>query len=171
MTMGNKFTDEQKAMLLWKLAPGDANKVMSGQSPVPSKERIAGPEDIKEEKVSDDCCKTVRMDLHIPTSAMHELEKGHIPEMQEDHWFMYCRDGIMRWYRSWTGIRVFEARYHKDENDYVIEDIKVTVGIPDVPLAGPQSAGDLFMVLCLADAGADFWPSWNLYVEDLEKGE
>ena len=66
---------------------------------------------------------------------------------------------------------MFEARYHKDENDYVIEDIKVTVGIPDVPLAGPQSAGDLFMVLCLADAGADFWPSWNLYVEDLEKGE
>lgn len=169
--MGNKFTDEQKAMLLWKLAPGDANKVISGQSPVPSKERIAGPEDIKEEKVSDDCCKTVRMDLHIPTSAMHELEKGHIPEMQEDHWFMYCRDGIMRWYRSWTGIRVFEARYHKEENDYVIEDIKVTVGIPDVPLTGPQSAGDLFMVLCLADAGADFWPSWDLYVEDLEKGE
>ena len=48
--MEKKLTDEQKAMLLWKLAPGGANKVISGQSPVPSKERIAGPGDIRKRR-------------------------------------------------------------------------------------------------------------------------
>ena len=47
----------------------------------------------------------------------------------------------------------------------------VTINIGDVPVSGPQSAGNLFMMLCMAEAGGNFWPMWGEYLKNLENGE
>lgn len=158
-------------MLLWKLAPGDANKVMAGKDPRPVKNETAGSDSWKCQDDVDSERETVGMGVNVPGWAMEELMKGHIPETMEDHWFMYFEDGIMRWYRSWTGYPVFEARCRQDGEDWVIDDMDVTIGIPEVPFTGPQSAGSLFMMLITAEAGANFWPFWDEYLEALQEGE
>jgi hypothetical protein len=40
--------------------------------------------------------------IEVDAEDMEILRKGHIPNAQEDHWFMYCDDEHIRYYRSWT---------------------------------------------------------------------
>lgn len=53
----------------------------------------------------------VRLNIRVPLEDFRAVEMGHIPQEMEDHWFMYCADGHIRWYRSWTGMCVFDATY------------------------------------------------------------
>lgn len=57
---------------------------------------------------------TLPLDLTIPSAAMRIVERGHIPDAMEDHWFMYCDDSTIRYYRSWTGFCIFVAKYFDD---------------------------------------------------------
>lgn len=166
-----KITDEQRALMLWKLAPGDANRVLNGEDSIPTKDRVATASSWHIDVMKDADIRTVNMGVPVSNDVMELLEKGHIPQVQEDHWFMYCADGVMRWYRSWTGYQVFAARYYKTEDGFVISDMDVTINLGDVPVSGPQSAGNLFMMLCMAEAGGNFWPMWGEYLKNLENGE
>ena len=41
---------------------------------------------------------------------------GHIPEVMEDHWFMYCDENSINYFRSWTGNQIFKG-YYRLENE------------------------------------------------------
>lgn len=171
MEKKNVITDESRAMLFWKLGPGDANRLLDGESPVRHTDRVASASDINAEPIPEETLKTVPMNDSVHPREMEVLSIGHIPQVQEDHWFMYVENGVMRWFRSWTGIRVFEANIAETENGYMIDNLKVTVGIPDVPFTGPRSAVALFRMLVSAQVGKDFYPYWDEYIDALEKGE
>ena len=46
---------------------------------------------------------TKAMDFLLTDHQMQQITLGHIPDAMEDHWFMYCDDQYIRYYRSWTG--------------------------------------------------------------------
>ena len=60
----------------------------------------------------------VKVDCNISLTKeeFENLSIGHIPESMEDHWFMYCDDNSINYFRSWTGIQIFKG-YYKFEND------------------------------------------------------
>ena len=56
----------------------------------------------------------LNLDATISSDDMQMVKKGHIPEAMEDHWFMYCDDTTIRYYRSWSGYCIFIAKYVDD---------------------------------------------------------
>ena len=64
-------------------------------------------------------------EFKITKEEMNILKMGHIPEVMEDHWFMYCDDNSINYYRSWTGIQIFKAYYKIVDDEYVIYEIDV----------------------------------------------
>lgn len=80
-----KEEKEQKqqfmAIMHWKLGLGDFNKVMSGESPLPDKSKIATAKDWHTEPMPDDPQEVTNMpfDFKIPNNAMAIIRKGHIP--------------------------------------------------------------------------------------------
>ena len=86
-----KLTDEQKALLAWKLGPGDANKFLRGENPIPEKKVRATADSWKIKPISDKCG-TLVLHMYIRDDNMEILKMGHIPEVMEDHWFIWCDD-------------------------------------------------------------------------------
>lgn len=74
-------------------------------------------------------CGTLVLNQYITAKNMEVIRMGHIPEVMEDHWFIWCDDSHIRIHRSWTGICMFEAEYRKaaDDDGYVIGDVKVNL--------------------------------------------
>lgn len=68
---------------------------------------------------------TIPMDETIPSAVMRIVKQGHIPEAMEDHWFMYCDDTTIRYYRSWTGFCIYIAKYEDDGTNCRITDLTV----------------------------------------------
>lgn len=100
----------------WQLGLGNFNNVLSGKSPLPNKSKTVTSCDWNIEPMPSDSNEMSEMafDFRISGEAMEIIRKGHIPEVQEDHWFMHCDEEYIRYYRSWTGICAFEAHYKKD---------------------------------------------------------
>ena len=68
---------------------------------------------------------TLPMDETISSAAMRTVKLGHIPEVMEDHWFMYCDDTTIRYYRSWTGFCIYIAKYEDDGTNCRITELTV----------------------------------------------
>lgn len=166
--------EQQKAMLLWKLGPGDINKLLTGGNPIPEKKVRATEESWHDLKPMAEKNGEILMGVKIMDEVMEILRMGHIPEVMEDHWFMYCTDDTIRFFRSWSGECVFEAQYEKgsaEDGGYVITRLLVNLDCPDVPYMGPQAAGDLFMCLVSAEVGADCYRYWERFEDSLENGK
>ena len=162
---------ERRALLLWKLGPGDMNRLMSGENPCPEKTQRATADSWQNLQQMPEKVGLVKMGVPVSAEDMEILRMGHIPAVMEDHWFMYCDDTAIRYYRSWTGTLIFEAEYCRDGDGYKITSLKVNLECGDVPWMGPQAAGSLFMCLAAADIDADWYRFWERFVENLEKGE
>jgi len=161
----NEEQKQQLALLLWKMGPGDINKLLSGGNPIPEKKTRATSESWKVMPMGDKTG-TVRMNVSVSPEDMAILEMGHIPQVQEDHWFMYCENNSIRFYRSWTGTPVFFADYEKTGDGFVFT--KLTVNIGDGGFGfGPKAAGDLFMTLTAAEIGADWMRHWKHFEESV----
>ena len=154
------------AIMHWKLGLGDFNKVMSGESPLPDKSKIATAKDWHTEPMPDDPQEVTNMpfDFKIPNNAMAIIRKGHIPEVQEDHWFMYCDDEYIRYYRSWTGMCGFEAHYKKAEGCYVIDSLKMNHALAEFGVNGDEAGAALFCYLVIAESGGDADAAWQNYL-------
>lgn len=164
--------NEKEAMLFWKLAPGDVNKAMLDQDPNPSKDTVATAESWHDLKGLPENIGRISTNITVIAEDMATIRLGHIPEVMEDHWFMYCDAGTIRYFRSWTGICIFEADYSgNDEDGYVITEVRVNLECADVPYMGPMAAGHLFMALLAAEVGAPWMPLWAEFESNLEKGE
>jgi len=158
------------AIMRWKLGLGNFNKIMNGESPLPDKSKTATANDWKTEPMplnSEDVTE-MPFEFRIPAAAMDIIRKGHIPEAQEDHWFMYCDDEYIRYYRSWTGICAFEAHYKKDEEDYCIDNLKMNHDLAEFGVNGDEAGAALFCYLVIAESGGDAERAWNNYLQAWE---
>lgn len=67
----------------------------------------------------------VALNIKLSEERMQQVEMGIIPQEMEDRWFMYCSDGHMRWFRSWTGYCIFDAEYIRDGGGYLITTLHI----------------------------------------------
>jgi hypothetical protein len=163
--------DGFKAMMHWKLGLGNFNNIMRGESPLPNKERIATSADwdIEPMPESKEETSTIKLAIPIPEEAMAILRKGHIPEEQEDHWFMYCDDEYIRYYRSWTGMCAFVAHYHKEGEVYFIDELTMNHALAEFGVNGNEAGVWLFRYLITAESGGDAAIAWQDYLDAWDK--
>lgn len=97
----------------------------------------------------------VKIDFEVPTEAMDTIRKGHIPEAMEDHWFMYCDDEHIRFYRSWTGICIYEARYEKTDSGCKITSLTINRLQEQYQETNDRRDCCLFLYLLVSQAGGN----------------
>lgn len=49
----------------------------------------------------------MELDIHLNEEELEIVKRGHIPEVMEDHWFMYYENSKLYIHRSWTGFCCF----------------------------------------------------------------
>lgn len=60
----------------------------------------------------------VRLDRAFSTEDMAVIRRGLCPDQMEDKWFVYWDKDILYFHRSWTGICIYEVRFHVDRHGY-----------------------------------------------------
>ena len=158
--------EEFKAIMHWKLGFGNINKIIKGESPHPCKEKVATSSDWKTEPMPESAEEISIIKLAIPISykEMAVLQKGHIPQEQEDHWFMYCDGEYIRYYRSWSGKCAFVAHYHKEEGCYIIDELTINRALAEFGVNGTEAGAWLFRYLITAETGGDEAGAWQDYI-------
>lgn len=122
-------SDEVKeAVRMWTSGLGDMNKVLRGENPLPEKSIVATAKSWKIYPMPKNH-KTISTDIVIDCTMMDILRKGHIPDVMEDHWFMYCTKSHIRYYRSWTGYCVFDAHYRQKDDKFIIDTLAVNTEV------------------------------------------
>lgn len=156
----SKQTD---AILMWTNGLGHMGKAFNREEAMPEKTKTATADSWKTMPMPEKYA-VIRTDIKIPSEAMDIVRKGHIPEAMEDHWFMYCDEEYIRYYRSWTGFCIYEARYEKTEEGYKVTSIKAN-RFPD-QYRGTNDRRDfcMFMYLLLTETGGDGSKFFNEYL-------
>ena len=160
--------DEKKqfqAVMLWKLGLGNMSKLFNGENSMPEKKKAAKETSWKIEPMPRTEISKIEAGIIVTEEDMAIIRKGHIPEVQEDHWFMYCDDEYIRYYRSWTGTCAFEAHFHKKENLYVIDEIIINHALVEFGVNGDEAGVALFLYLLIAEAGGDAMAAWQAYLD------
>ena len=155
-------TDEQKeALKMWTMGAGNSAKRFNGENPIPPKKKVATKDSWKVLPMPEK--KTViPLNVTIPNDAMHIIKYGHIPEAMEDHWFMYCDNDTIRYYRSWTGICIFEAKYEEYGGVYRITDLSVNRDSEQYGSTDNKKDTNLFMALLTEEYGGDAKWYWKM---------
>ena len=94
----DKKLAQQEAMMLWKLGYGHMGKYLNGENPAPDKSKAAAKESWETREMPSDGISDIRINFSFEDEEMAVLRQGHIPESQEDHWFMYCDGEYIRYY-------------------------------------------------------------------------
>lgn len=53
----------------------------------------------------------VRLDRAFSPQEMKRIRKGLVPQQMEDKWFIYWKDEILFFHRSWTGFCIYVVRF------------------------------------------------------------
>lgn len=144
------------------------NRVLCGQDPCPPKTEVATA-DSWETQPMPKKNSVVKLDVHMSEADFKTIEMGHIPDCMEDHWFMYCEPpcggapGHIRWYRSWTGLFIFDASYERRGADVVL--VSLTINRDPAQFKSTDDIADtnLFLALMADEIGADpdlYWQSF-----------
>lgn len=159
------------AMMFWKLGLGDLNKIFEGKDPLPDKNKAATSQDWQIEPMpeSSEDVEEVIIDIEISDRDMEILRKGHIPDVMEDHWFMYCDEHCIRYYRSWTGMCSFEGYFKKSERGYTIYKLKINKGLAEFGVNGKDTGVSLFKYLIAAETVGDSERAWQNYLKEWER--
>ena len=160
-------TKRLHAIMRWKLGLGNFNDILNGGDGLPSKEKKATADSWTTMPMPDDEDEISRVDTNIIVNPdqMDILMKGHIPEVQEDHWFMYCSDDCIRYYRSWTGMCAFEAYYHEENRRFVITKVIMNHELCEYGVNGDEAGLALFRYLITAEAGEPAEQAWREYLD------
>lgn len=160
--------DEKKqfqAIMLWKLGLGDMNKLFNNENPMPDKTKVAKDTSWKTEPMPQTDSSRIKTTIIFSVEDMEIIRKGHIPEAMEDHWFMYCDDEYIRYYRSWTGMCAFEAHFYKKEGQYIVDELCINHGLVEFGVNGDESGVALFAYLLVAEMGGDAMGAWETYLK------
>ena len=153
-------TEEMKAIKMWKLGAGNSAKRFNGENPMPEKTEIATKDSWKIKPLPDKHI-VIPMEVCIPSEAMNIVRYGHIPEAMEDHWFMYCDESTIRYYRSWTGFCIYVAKYEDDGAKCRIRELLVNRDPEQYRGTDNNHDVALFMALLTEEYGGDARKHWN----------
>ena len=160
--------DEKKqsqAIMLWKLGLGNMSKLFNGEDSMPEKTKVAKSTSWKTEPMPQTDISRIKVNISVTEEDMLIIRKGHIPEAMEDHWFMYCDDEYIRYFRSWTGTCAFEAHFHKKEKLYIIDEIIINHALVEFGVNGDEAGAALFLYLLIAEVGGDAMAAWQAYLD------
>ena len=152
--------DEVNALMMWKMGAGNSAKRFNGEDPIPTKTKVATKDSWKTEPMPAESV-LIPMNVKIPRSAMQIVKWGHIPDAMEDHWFMYCDDSTIRYYRSWTGICIYIAKYVVEEDQCIITELQVNRDSEQYGSKDNDHDVALFMALLTEEYGGDASKYWD----------
>lgn len=161
----SKQLKQQEVVMLWKLGYGHMGKFLNGENPIPSKDTKATKESWNIQPMPTDNISEIDINFSMKDSDMAILRQGHIPEAQEDHWFMYCDDKYIRYYRSWTGQCAFEAHYVYANGNYTIDRLVVNRVLSEFGVNGDIPAKTLFLYLLYSEITGPSQKAWKAYYE------
>ena len=154
------------ALMFWKLCLGNPNHVLHGEvKPTFNKMRHATVDTCEVHSMPDDGVSHMELALPLYREEMEILRMGHIPEAQEDNWFMYCTDEHIRYFRSWTGDCMYEAHFHQDGDDYIIDNLVINHALMEFGINNDQPAAWLFRYLLTTEIGGDSDSAWQEFVD------
>lgn len=156
--------EEEKALMMWKLGAGNSAKRFNGENPIPEKTKVAtkdtwNVEPMPEKRV------VIPLDETIPSGAMRVVKYGHIPDAMEDHWFMYCDESTIRYYRSWTGFCIYVARYVDNGIICKITELMVNRDPEQYGCTDNEHDVALFMALLTEEYGGDASKYWSIAIK------
>ena len=150
----------RQALMMWKMGAGNSAKRFNGENPIPQKTKVATKDNWNIEPMPEKHT-TIPMDESIPSAAMHIVKYGHIPDAMEDHWFMYCDETTIRYYRSWTGFCIYVAKYEDDGKTCRITDLTVNRELEQYSCTDDKHDVALFMALLTEEYGGDASEYWQ----------
>ena len=160
--------DEKKqsqAIMLWKLGLGNMAKLFNGEDPMPKKTKVAKATSWKIKPMPRTDISKVNVNIELSAAEMAIIRMGHIPEAMEDHWFMYCDDEYIRYYRSWSGICSFEAHFLKKRDLFVIDELCINHALMEFGVNGDKTGVALFVNLIVAELGVNPKGAWEDYLQ------
>ena len=150
----------RQALLMWKMGAGNSAKRFNGENPIPQKTKVATKDSWNVEPMPDKHT-TIPMEVSIPSAAMRIVKYGHIPDAMEDHWFMYCDETTIRYYRSWTGFCIYVAKYEDDGVNCRITELTVNRNPGQYTCTENEHDVALFMALLTEEYGGDASEYWK----------
>ena len=150
----------RQALLMWKMGAGNSAKRFNGENPIPEKKKIATKDSWNIEPMPEKHT-IIPMDESIPSAAMRIVKYGHIPDAMEDHWFMYCDETTIRYYRSWTGFCIYVAKYEDDGEICRITELTVNREPEQYTCTDNKRDVALFMALLTEEYGGDAREYWK----------
>lgn len=114
----------------------------------------------------------IPMDLFIPEKAWVFIKRGRYDYEMEEHWYMYCDESTIRYYRSWTGCCVYIATYEIVSGGVRVTQLKSRRVPPRPNLRFDKDDVDLFLELLQEDMIV--WPiggSWGVLIEKKSNNE
>ena len=150
----------RQALMMWKMGAGNSAKRFNGENPIPQKTKVATKESWNIEPMPEKHT-TIPMDESIPSAAMGIVKYGHIPDAMEDHWFMYCDETTIRYYRSWTGFCIYVAKYEDDGETCRITELMVNREPEQYTSTDKEHDVALFMALLTEEYGGDASEYWK----------
>lgn len=159
--LGRISADEMKALMMWKLGAGNSAKRFNGENPMPLKTVVATKDSWKTEPIPRRHV-TIPMNVTLPKEALEIVKYGHIPEAMEDHWFMYCDEDSIRYYRSWTGICIYIAKYKEEGETVRITELQINRDPTQYGSTDDKKDTALFMALLTEEFGGDAKAFWDM---------
>ncbi len=150
----------RQALLIWKMGAGNSAKRFNGENPIPVKTKVATKDTWNIEPMPDNHT-IILLDESIPSVAMRIVKNGHIPDAMEDHWFMYCDETTIRYYRSWTGFCIYVAKYEDDGETCRITELTVNREPEQYTCTDDKHDVALFMALLTEEYGGDASKYWQ----------
>ena len=151
---------EGDALERWSLGLGSSAKVLAGEDPLPSKRTIALKSSWERSDMPHDLNETIELNLPITEEELKCLAMGHIPEVMEDHWFMYFDGECINYHRSWTGYCLYKATVQRTFEGLFISHVVVNRN-PDVyTCTDAEKDKNIFLMLIASELGRDAEEYW-----------
>lgn len=156
----NKKDSTSKTLMMWVKGAGNSAKRFNGENPMPEKTVVATKESWKIKPMPEKNV-TIPMNVTIPREAMQVVKYGHFPDAMEDHWFMYCDESTIRYYRSWTGSCIYIAKYVEEGDKCTITELQVNRDPAQYNNTDNDDDIALFLALLTEEFGGDASGYWE----------
>lgn len=148
-----------QALNMWTMGAGNSARRFNMEDPIPPKNKVATADSWKTKPL--DVYVTVAQDFYLTDEQMAVIRYGHIPDAMEDHWFMYCDENTIRYYRSWTGICFAQATYEPSGDGFRITELRINNNPKEYQLNDVDAAVALFYGLLISEYGGNSSPYWK----------
>ena len=165
----NKNMTQFQALMHWKLGLGDMGKFFEGRNHMPRKDVLATELSWEIKPMPDKDISKIPTSIPVSDTNMEILKKGHIPAAMEDHWFMYCDDENIRYYRSWTGDCAYIGHFRREDDHWLIDELTINHALMEFGVNGDEPALFEFIYLITAELGIDASRQWHDFIGKWEE--